>query len=147
MQHQREYSRDYLLEEFSPEFIDEKRNKWLKWIDERSKQYSIEPVAVKKSTEFPDSTGIVVYSTRYGTLEVPEIFVENYVTKPVDSIMKARGLRGPLVYVTDKARSIKQMILLGLFTRFEWSVFTKMNHWLTLKQDNISINRSPIGQI
>ena len=113
MQHQREYSRDYLLEEFSPEFIDEKRNKWLKWIDERSKQYSIEPVAVKKSTEFPDSTGIVVYSTRYGSLEVPEQFVENYVTKPVDSIMKARGLRGSLIanktHARNKARSTKQM--------------------------------------
>ena len=147
MQYYREYNRDYLLEEFPPEFTDEKRNEWLKWIDERSKQYSIEPVTVKKSTEVPNSTGIVVYSTRYGTLEVTEQFVENSVTKPVDSIMKARGLRGPLVYVTDKARSTKQMILLGLFTRFECSVFTKMNHCLTLKQDNISINRSPNGQI
>ena len=113
MQYYREYNRDYLLEEFPPEFTDEKRNEWLKWIDERSKQYSIEPVTVKKSTEVPNSTGIVVYSTRYGSLEVPEQIVENYVTKPVDSIMKARGLRGPLItnktHVTDKARSTKQM--------------------------------------
>ena len=133
-------------EEFPPEFTDEKRNEWLKWIEERSKQYSIEPVTEEK---IPDPTGIVVYSTRHGTLEVQEHFVKKYVTKPVDSIMKARGLRGPLIIdkanVTNKARSTKLMIVLALSTRFECSVFAKMNRCLTVKQGNIFINRSPNG--
>ena len=89
-----------LREEFKPEFTDEKRNEWLKWIDERSKQYSIEPATRKKFAK--DSNGnkyppdIFVYSTNYGTFEVQEQFVENFVAKPVDSIMKSRGKRDPL---------------------------------------------------
>ena len=91
--------RDEFYEEFY-EFTDEKRNEWLKWIDERSKQYSIEPLTIKKLSK--DSNGdsnldTVVYQTSYGTLEVQEQFVENFVTKPVDSIMKSRGKRDPLV--------------------------------------------------
>ena len=87
------------LEEFEPEFTDEKRNEWLKWIDERSKQYSIEPVIINRFSkdDFDYHPDIILYSTAYGTLEVQEQFVENYVTKPVESIMKARGLRYPLV--------------------------------------------------
>ena len=114
---ERKLTRSELREEFPPEFTDEKRNEWLKWIDDRSKQYSIDPVTVKPSIEVTTnntcSSGIVVYATRYGTLEVPEQFVENYVTKPVDSIMKARALRGPLVIdeVTKKGRSTKQVLI------------------------------------
>ena len=93
-------SMNEIREEFKPEFTDEKRNEWLKWIDERSKQYSIEPLTIKKLSK--DSNGdsnldTVVYQTSYGTLEVQEQFVENFVTKPVDSIMKSRGKRDPLV--------------------------------------------------
>ena len=89
-----------LRNEFKPEFTDEKRNEWLKWIDERSKLYSIEPATMKKYSK--DSNGksnhdTLVYQTSYGTLEVREQFVENYVTKSVDSIMKSRGKRDPLV--------------------------------------------------
>ena len=102
------YSREQMrkfIEEFPPEFTDEKRNEWLKWIDERSKKYSIDPVIINRFSKdskgktswrhpFPD---VYIYQTNYGTLEVHEQFVENFVTKPVDAIMKARGKRGPLV--------------------------------------------------
>ena len=94
-----------MLSEFGPEYTDEKRDEWLKWIDERSKRYSIEPVIIKRFTKqyldnkytnvnYPD---MYVYCTEYGTLEVQEQFVENFVTKPVDVIMRARGRSGPLV--------------------------------------------------
>ena len=93
-----------LRNEFKPEFTDEKRNEWLKWIDERSKQYSIEPATIKnapknsKGNSYPDT---FVYQTSYGTLEVQKQFVENYVTKTVDSIMRARAKRDPLVVNQD----------------------------------------------
>ena len=87
------------LEEFEPEFTVEKRNEWLKWIDERSKQYSIEPVIINRfpKDDWSYQPDVFLYSTAYGTLEVQEQFVENYITKPVESIMKSRGLRHPLV--------------------------------------------------
>ena len=87
------------LEEFEPEFTAEKRNEWLKWIDERSKQYSIEPVVINRfpKDDWSYHPDVFIYTTAYGTLEVQEQFVENYVTKPVESIMKSRGLRHPLV--------------------------------------------------
>ena len=105
-------NRQELKDEFKPEFTDEKRNEWLKWIDERSKRYSIEATIIvpERPKDIynlylydPDmfdqiyEPDIYVYATIYGTLEVQEQFVENYVTKPVDEIMESRGLRCPLV--------------------------------------------------
>ena len=92
-------SSDEVREEFEPEYTDKKRNEWLQWIDERSKRYSIEPVIINR---FPviyfdsddlnwTSTDYYIYSTEYGTYEVPEKFVESSVAKPVDVIMRARG--------------------------------------------------------
>ena len=71
---------------------DEKRNEWLEWIDYHSKQYSIEPAA---NGNFNQDT--LFYKTSYGTLEVQKQLVENYVTKPVDTIFKLRAKRDPLV--------------------------------------------------
>ena len=95
----RRLTRRELREEFPPEFTDEKRNEWLKWIDERSKIYSIEPTIIDRVLKNKDEyhPDVYVYSTAYGKLEVQEQFVENYVTKPVDSIMKSRAKRYPLV--------------------------------------------------
>ena len=98
-------SEDEVRQVFEPEYTDEKRNEWLKWIDERSKQYSIEPVIINR---FPrvyfnsdgKSSDYYIYSTEYGTVEVSEQFVESSVAKPVDVIMRARGRRFPLV-ITD----------------------------------------------
>ena len=101
-------------QEFEPEYTDEKRNEWLKWIDERSKRYSIEPVIINR---FPrvffnsdgKSSDYYIYSTEYGTYEVPEKFVESSVAKPVDVIMRARGRRFPLV-ITDPDWSDQKII-------------------------------------
>ena len=100
-------SSDEVREEFEPEYTDEKRNEWLQWIEERSKRYSIEPVIINR---FPviyfdsddlnwTSTDYYIYSTEYGTYEVPEKFVESCVAKSVDVIMRARGQRFPLVII------------------------------------------------
>ena len=101
-------------QEFEPEYTDEKRNEWLKWIDERSKRYSIEPVIINR---FPrvffnsdgKSSDCYIYSTEYGTYEVPEKFVESSVAKPVDVIMRARGRRFPLV-ITDPEWGYQKII-------------------------------------
>ena len=97
--------RDEFYEEFY-EFTDEKRNEWLKWIDERSKRYSIEPVIINRfsKADFDYHPDFYVYSTAYGTLEVQEQFVENYLSKPVDSIMKSREKRNPLVITSSRLR-------------------------------------------
>ena len=76
----------------------------MKWIDERSKQYSIEPAAIKnvsKDSNDNSTLDVFVYHTSYGTLEVQKQFVENYLAKPVDSIMKSRAKRDPLVLPRD----------------------------------------------
>ena len=102
----REMTMSEIREEFKPQITSEKRNEWLKWIDDRSKQYSIEPATTgikngpkdSKDNSYPDT---FVYQTSYGTLEVQKQFVENYVTKPVDSIIRARAKRDPLVVNQD----------------------------------------------
>ena len=95
----RRLTRTELREEFEPEITDEKRNEWLKWIDERSKRYSIEPVIINRFSkdDFDYHPDFYVYCTAYGTLEVQEQLVENYVTKPVGSILQSRAKRNPLV--------------------------------------------------
>ena len=98
-------SEDEVRQVFEPEYTDEKRNEWLKWIDERSKQYSIEPVIVNRLPRIyfnsdGKSKDYYIYSTEYATYEVPEQLVESSVAKPVDVIMRARGRRFPLV-ITD----------------------------------------------
>lgn len=94
---------EYQIEEEIEKTDEELRNEWLKWIDERSKRYTIEPVIInrfskkKKVVYFlkfhEDLPDVYVYSTPYGLLEFAEEVVENYTTKPVNVIIRSRAKR------------------------------------------------------
>ena len=82
---------------------EELRNEWLQWIDDRSKQYLIEPIIINRFSKSPD---VYVYTTPYGVLEFAEKVVENYITKPVDTIISSRARRDLILLTTAPTRSI-----------------------------------------
>ena len=100
------------------EKTDEELNKeWMRWIDERTKSFSIEPVIINRfakdwppkwyfdNAEYSEwlewntygQPDVYVYPTPYGILEFEDQIVENYIAKPADVIVRARARRDPIL--------------------------------------------------
>ena len=136
---------DYDIEEEIEKTNEELRNEWLQWIDERSKRYSIEPVIINRfsrviyksvfksdwtlegSVPMPrrDCPDVYVYTTPYGILEFAENVVENYITKPVDAIIRSRarrdlilsrGANKRLILINPRTSPVKKLTALS----FNW---------------------------
>ena len=109
---------DYDIEEEIEKTNEELRNEWLQWIDERSKRYSIEPTIMNRFSKSDwtleglvpmsrrDCPDVYVYTTPYGILEFAENVVENYITKPVDAIIRSRARRDLILLRGFNKRSI-----------------------------------------
>ena len=101
---------DYQIEKEIEKTNEELRNEWLQWIDERSKQYLIEPIIINRLSKTPD---VYVYTTPYGVLEFAEKVVENYITKPVDTIINSRARRDLILFTESSAKVPKRSILIN----------------------------------
>ena len=111
----------------------ELNDEWVKWIDERTKSFSIEPVIINRFARDPrppkrfvyfahdwlewkkyGEPDVYVYSTPYGMLEFDEKIVENYIARPVDVIIRARARREPMLGpVRKKNGRYEQTILIN----------------------------------
>ena len=120
---------EYQIEEEIEKTNEELRNEWLQWIDERSKRYTIEPAIINRLSKndnairtfdgyflkfHEDIPDVYVYSTPYGLLEFAEQVVENYITKPVDVIIRSRARR-KLIFssLIKKNESYERSILIN----------------------------------
>ena len=120
---------EYQIEEEIEKTNDELRNEWLKWIDERSKRYMIEPAIVNRFSKndnairtldgyflkfHEDIPDVYVYSTPYGLLEFSEQMVENFITKPVNVIIRSRARRKLILSsLIKKSESYERSILIN----------------------------------